>query len=616
MPWVIVPDDGKYCVHKENSDGSPGEKLKCYDSKPEAEDYMRALYANEGKTTLAFFGDSVKAIGSGKVAGYLVRFGEPKQTDLQGDFFNKDTDFGVVDGGNLPVFYQHGFDGVLKTRKLGLGTIKYDDVGLWFEAQLELRDEYEKMIYELVERGKMGWSSGAASHLVEREPVGKSYYVKSWIIAEASLTPTPAEPQNEVVPVKSLFEPVETVDTGKAGEEQTQSKQELKMEADELKTLMEEVAERSATEAVKKYADSHKPDAKAGFDLEVVGDEADRALMGNPFKTGAEFFTAVKNAAIAPHSIDKRLLPLKATGLNEAIPSQGGFLVTQDIASGILEQMWGTGSLLARFPALKISGNGIVMNAIDETSRANGSRGGGVLGYWLAEGGTKTASKPKFRQIELKLKKVAALCYATDELLDDAMAVESWLSRYVPVELRFQVENSIINGTGVGMPLGILQSGALVQAVRTDASEIDSLDITRMWSLRYAGANDYVWLINQNVTPQLYNMSIGNSPIFLPPGGIADSPYARLLGRPVIETEYNPGLGTLGDIMLISPSQYALIDKGGVQAASSIHVQFVTDETAFRFVYRVDGAPMFYSGVTAFNSTDTLSPFVALAAST
>lgn len=387
------------------------------------------------------------------------------------------------------------------------------------------------------------------------------------------------------------------------------------MNEEEIKAMLEEVAKSAATEAVKAYAET-EPQTKAGFDVEVVEDEADRALKGDPFKTAGEFFRAVKTAALAPHAIDKRLFPLKATGANEAIPSQGGFLVTPDIASGIMENMWGVGKVLNFFRPINVSGNGLTINAIDETSRADGSRMGGVQGYWLEEGGTKTSSRPKFRQIELKLKKVAALCYATDELLEDATALESWITNNVPDELRFKVEQAIINGNGVGKPLGIIQSPALVSAVRTDASEVDSLDVTRMWALRYVGVNDYIWMINQNVTPQLYNMAIGNYPVFLPPGGMSGNMYGTLMGRPVVETEYNPGLGTLGDILLVSPSQYALISKGGVQAASSIHVQFVTDETAFRFVYRVDGEPAWAAGVTMYASTDTVSPFVALAATT
>ena len=166
------------------------------------------------------------------------------------------------------------------------------------------------------------------------------------------------------------------------------------------------------------------------------------------------------------------------------------------------------------------------------------------------------------------------------------------------------------------MPLGMTASPALVTATRTDASEIDSLDVARMWARRYPGVNDYVWAGNANIFPQLINMTLGNMPIYMPPGGLSASPYGTILGRPFIETEYNPALGSVGDLLLFSPSQYAMITKGGVQAATSIHVQFVTDETAFRFVYRVDGKPFWKSAVTPYKGSDTISPFVALAATT
>ena len=385
------------------------------------------------------------------------------------------------------------------------------------------------------------------------------------------------------------------------------------MDEIDYKELLKQAVTEAADEAVKKYREAEPKDT-GGFQVE---DEADRALKGNPIKPG-EFFTAVKDAAVRPHEIDKRLLPLKATGLNEAIPSQGGFLVPIDVAAGIQQNMWGVGTVLSFFNPINVSGNGLTVNALEETSRADGYRQGGIRGYWLAEAGTKTATKPEFRQIDLKLKKVAALCYATDELLDDATALSSWITNNVPNELRFKVEQAIMNGDGVGKPLGILQSGALVSATRTDANEIDSFDVVRMWASRLPGLYDYVWFVSNTATVQLYNMTLGNMPVFMPPGGMSGAPYGTILGRPVIETEYNPSLGVAGDILLASPSQYALINKGGVQSASSIHVQFVADETVFRFVYRVDGQPMHESTIAPYYaSTDAaISPFVVLGAST
>jgi HK97 family phage major capsid protein len=378
---------------------------------------------------------------------------------------------------------------------------------------------------------------------------------------------------------------------------------------DEIKSMI--------TAALADVIESQKPveEPKPKGGVQVIEDEADRNLKMNPFKP-TDFFKAVYKAEVYGET-DQRLLPLKATGLNEAIPSQGGFLVQQDIAQGILDNMWGIGSVLSVFNPINVSGNGLKLRAVDETSRAAGSRMGGVTGYWLAEAAQVSSSKPTFRTINLDLNKVAALVYATDELLADATAMESWIVNNVPNELRFLVEDSIIDGDGVGKPLGILQSGALVSATRTDASEIDAADIARMWAARYPGVNDYVWFANSAIMPQIYQLQVGNVPVFQSGlAGYTNAPYGTIFGRPVIENEYCPYLGTVGDLLLASPSQYALITKGGIQAASSIHVKFDYDETAFRFIYRVDGQPVWASAVTAFDGTASISPFVALAATT
>jgi HK97 family phage major capsid protein len=279
--------------------------------------------------------------------------------------------------------------------------------------------------------------------------------------------------------------------------------------------------------------------------------------------------------------------------------------------------MYNTGQILQRVAADTIgpNSNSMLYKAVDESSRADGSRFGGVLGYWTAEAGSITATKPTFREMELKLKKVAALCYATDELLADATALESWLSRSVPEELRFQVESAIYRGNGVGKPLGIMNSPCLVSVLRVDASEIDATDIANMWARRWAGASDYVWLANPSIFPQLINLTLGNAPFLLPsnaPG--TANPSFSLYGRPYIEVEYTSALGTTGDLMLASLSQYQTINKGGVQSASSIHVQFAAAETAFRFIYRTDGQPLWNAALTPYDAGNTLSPFVVLAA--
>ena len=161
------------------------------------------------KSVKVFQGSRIKATGRGMVSGYLVRFGNPQDTDLERDYFTKSTDFGMefIDGSShkLGLYYNHGMDPVVKTKKIGYGSIKMTDFGLWYEAQLDMADEYAKMIYDLAQKGKLGFSSGAASHMVDREKVGKSFEIKRWNLAEASLTPQPAESRN-MASVKRYFD--------------------------------------------------------------------------------------------------------------------------------------------------------------------------------------------------------------------------------------------------------------------------------------------------------------------------------------------------------------------------------------------------------------------------
>ena len=85
-----------------------------------------------------------------------------------------------------------------------------------------------------------------------------------------------------------------------------------------------------------------------------------------------------------------------------------------------------------------------------------------------------------------------------------------------------------------------------------------------------------------------------------------------LKGRPVNVIEQCSALGTVGDIMLFDPQQYMYGEKGGINMATSIHVQFVTDETAFRWTYRCNGMPMWSSTLTPYKGSIKMSPFVAL----
>ena len=157
---------------------------------------------------LYYLGSAVKSTAPGTIKGYAIRFGSPNDTDLENDYFSPETDFGrplkVGDSFKMNLYYHHGQDSVLKSIPVGSGIITMDDKGLWMEAQIDMANEYGKMIDEMAKMGKLGYSSGATSHLVERQKNGKSYLIKSWPIGEVSVTPTPAESRNKVMKLIDL----------------------------------------------------------------------------------------------------------------------------------------------------------------------------------------------------------------------------------------------------------------------------------------------------------------------------------------------------------------------------------------------------------------------------
>lgn len=340
-----------------------------------------------------------------------------------------------------------------------------------------------------------------------------------------------------------------------------------------------------------------------------------------------EQLQAVRQAAVTPHRYDGRLDELQRrapSGLSEQVPADGGFLIQPDVSTEIMRIAHEVGlvSPLARKLPLSEATNAIKIPGIDEQSRANGSRWGGITMNWQNEADAATASKPKFRLIELVTKKLLGAMYATDELLADARALGSIATQGFGEETAFKLDDGVIRGTGSGQMLGILNAPALVTIAKESGQANTTIvyqNVLKMWLRMWARSRmNAVWFINQDTEAQLYQMSLAvgtaGAPVFLPPGGASDTPYSRLFGRPVIPIEQCDTLGNLGDIILADISQYVTVDKGDMQSAVSMHVKFLTDEQTFRYVYRVDGQPIWHTALTPFKGSNTMSPFVTLAA--
>jgi len=310
------------------------------------------------------------------------------------------------------------------------------------------------------------------------------------------------------------------------------------------------------------------------------------------------------------------------TGMAEGFTgADGGYLVPPEFAANVLMRTYGN-DLLSRTTVMPIGGNSIKIPAIDETSRADGSRFGGVQAYWRREASSVTNTKPKINDVNLDLESLMLMIRCSDEILQDTGGVlETFLSTVAAQELTFKTGDAIVNGDGVGKPLGIMNAPAKVtQAAESGqaASTIVAANVINMYSrLHVSALPNAVWLYDQSILPQLMQMTIGSAGAqlvqWVPPGGLSAAPYGMLMGRPMIWVEFCQQLGTEGDLILWDPTQYLTATKGGVQTAVSMHLYFDTNEMAFRFVLRLDGKPWWIKALTPKSGGPTQSCIVTLA---
>lgn len=410
--------------------------------------------------------------------------------------------------------------------------------------------------------------------------------------------------------MKTLCELAQKRDDSRMTEQEGIQYVELEKQKEAL-TAQIELAERSNA------LDMELADEKRDSDSE--GDESRSDDKG--FSSLGEMLIAVRRSATG--TVDPRL-QRAASGMGKDVPSDGGYLIQDNHMEGLERKIFERSLLASRCQKINVgpNANRLTWNELSETSRANGSRHGGVRAYWQAEADATTASSPKLTKRSMELEKLMALVYATEELVEDASAIDSLISEIVSDELAFQLDDAILNGTGAGTPLGINNSACLVTVTKEVGQVADTIvyeNIVKMRSRLWARSRgNSIWLINQDAEPELQTMGLvigtGGVPVYMPAAGLAGSPYDTLFGRPVIPTEHNETLGDAGDIILADFSQYRLIDKGGIKKSSSIHVRFLNDEQVFKFTYRVNGMPLWSSVLTPYKGTTTQAPFVNLAA--
>ena len=396
----------------------------------------------------------------------------------------------------------------------------------------------------------------------------------------------------------------------------------VKKAMDDNKVDVEETVKTAVDEAVEKASEPIKK-----FTIQMGEAEEDKFKKTYGFKDLGDFACEVMKATGAAkygNKIDERLEKAAGTGLTEGSGPSAGWLIPEAFAPLMSAPEHDNTNLLGYCNRVPLQVNNVTIPYPDDFDRSGGTVYGGIKWYWISELEQKTSSYPKMGKIKLELNEIAGLCYVSDTLLQDSPAsINALITNGFKTSLVSQINEAILYGTGAGQPLGISGAPALTDVAIETGQDDDTIVLENVLKMRAQcyNYNEAIWLVTPDAYPQIATLSLavgtGGAPIYQ----LANDPNVldSLLGRPILVTNHCAALGTVGDIQLINFKEYIVGEKSGIgsgiQAAQSIHLKFDYDQTAFRFIYRIDGNPWWSSALQPIRG-NAVSPFIRLASRT
>ena len=335
------------------------------------------------------------------------------------------------------------------------------------------------------------------------------------------------------------------------------------------------------------------------------------------FGSAGEFFVTVRKWYDGTHR-DGRLIFEKTAGhMVEGEDSQGGALVPEQWADEIYYAALEDSIVRSRATVLPATSDSLKVRKFVETDRSS-NLFGGVTFTWTEERGDKTAaiSKPALGELELVPKKLVGGCWASNELEDDYGAFGDFITLAFGQALAFTEDDAFLWGTGAGTPLGAIHAsnGSLIPVTRSGIGLLDWADIANMAQrLLPRSWETAVWLINPGAIDELLEATAPAAN----QATVLDLSNRKLWGIPFVPTEKCQAMGTQGDIALcdFGHGHYVIADRE-MRIAASRHVPgstgFVTDETFWKLVLRVDGQPLMTAPITPYRGANTLSAFIVL----
>lgn len=301
-------------------------------------------------------------------------------------------------------------------------------------------------------------------------------------------------------------------------------------------------------------------------------------------------------------------------------PAAGGFLIPETLDGDIRSLMLEDAIIRPGATVIPMTSPKQLFPFVDWTTNVGSTFGGWTVNR-IEEGGTITPSNAKFGRAKLDVTKQVAGAEIPNEMFADVGALDGFIRSTLPKAMAFAEDIDFLTGNGAGYPLGILnEANTALITVAAESNQVASTVITENVLKIYArmlpsSKGRAVWITNPTTFLWLQTLSIavgtGGAPVMLV--NMANGPVPTMLGRPIIETEKVPALGSAGCLSFIDRSYYLIGDRPGSALESSPHQQFMNDITVMKMTARNDGRPWIESPLTPVYG-DTLSPFVQLGA--
>ncbi|ULQ45864.1 phage major capsid protein [Flagellatimonas centrodinii] len=359
----------------------------------------------------------------------------------------------------------------------------------------------------------------------------------------------------------------------------------------EVEKLAATIAARQKLEAMEAAADA--PDDSVALRAALAS--APGANAPGPrksFENVAEFLSA---AAFNPG--DERLANLyheRRGDMEMGTGTAGGFAVPEQFRSDIMSVNPQQSIVRPRatvIPAGSPPDSAITIPAMDQTGATPDNVYGGVRVDWTEEGGTKTKSDAKLRQIKLQPHEVSGYITLTDKLLRNWQASGSFVEGQLRGAVSAAEDHAFLNANGVGKPLGLRMAGAAYKVNREQASKILIADIDAMMARILMRGGSPLWIGSQSILPQLQGLVDGEGRRLWSPNAAAGYP-GTLAGYPVMYNERSPLLGGAGDLILADLSYYLIKDGSGpfVEAGKATG-DFENNRTSIKITWNTDGQP-------------------------